>query len=351
LRTELFDYSLPADRIAQRPRPRGSSRLLVLDRAANTVTHRVFSDLPELLTAGDLLVRNDVRVRHARLWGRDPEDRLVEIFLLDPLDAGRRRWLALAKPGRRAKRGRTVNLPGDIAARIVDVRPDGKREIETSEPIGPSYLETFGSLPLPPYIRRAPGEPDRPEDRVAYQTVFAREPLAVAAPTAGLHFTEEILGRIRARGVDVADLTLAVGAGTFKPVTSAEIEAHAMDSEAVSIPPATRAAIRRTRQGGGRVIAVGTTVVRSLEAAERVSPSAVAAGDDEPLEFRTDLFISPGFNFRVVDAILTNFHLPRSTLLMLVAAFAGREPVLAAYEEAVREGYLFYSFGDAMLIA
>lgn len=315
------------------------------------MTHRAFADLPELLAAGDVLVRNDVRVRHARLWGRDPEDRLVEIFLLDPIGpaADGRRWLALARPGRRAKRGRTVTLPGGIPARVADVRPDGRREIEVSEPIGPGYLEAFGSVPLPPYISRAPGEPDRPEDRVAYQTVFAREPLAVAAPTAGLHFTEEVLDRIRARGVEVADLTLAVGAGTFKPVTVDEVEGHAMDAESVSIPSATRRAVHRARAAGRRVVAVGTTVVRSLEAAAR-TPEAAGAAPDEPLEFRTDLFISPGFNFRSVDAMLTNFHLPRSTLLMLVAAFAGRERVLAAYEEAVREGYLFYSFGDAMLI-
>jgi S-adenosylmethionine:tRNA ribosyltransferase-isomerase len=348
LRTDLFDYDLPPDRIAQEARPRGSSRLLVLDRATGAVEHRAFTDLPDLVAPGDALVVNDVRVRHARLWAQDAEGRLVEIFLLDPLEGDRRRWLALARPGRRAKRFRTVLLPGGVAALVADVRPDGKREVETDAPLGPDYLERFGSVPLPPYIRRAAGGPDRPEDRAAYQTVFAREPLAVAAPTAGLHFTEDVLARVRERGIAIAELTLAVGAGTFKPVTAGEVEGHVMEAEAVTIPARTRETIRRTRETGGRVVAVGTTVVRSLEAAARLPGPDLPEG--EALTFRTDLFVSPGFNFRVVDALLTNFHLPRSTLLMLVAAFAGRERVLAAYEEAVREGYLFYSFGDAMLI-
>jgi S-adenosylmethionine:tRNA ribosyltransferase-isomerase len=347
VRTDLFDYSLPADRIAQEARPRGTSRLLVLGRATGEIAHRRFSDFPDLLSPGDVLVRNDVRVRHTRLWGHDAEDRLVEIFLLDPLDGSRQRWLALARPGRRAKQDRSVRLPGGVTARVAEVRPDGRREVELDSPADDAYLERFGSVPLPPYIRREPGAPDRPEDRAAYQTVFAREPLAVAAPTAGLHFTEPVLAAIASRGVAVLDLTLAVGSGTFKPVTADEIESHEMEPERVVIPPATRDGIRAARESGRRVIAVGTTVVRSLEAAARLPEPRAGA----PLEFSTDLFISPGFNFRAVDALLTNFHLPRSTLLMLVAAFAGRDRVLAAYEQAVREGYFFYSFGDAMLIA
>lgn len=346
MRTDLFDYVLPAGCIAQEARARGSSRLLVLDRSAGTVSHRAFRDFPTLLGAGDILVRNDVRVRNARLWGRDSEGRLVELFLLTPLTADRRRWLALARPGRRAKAGRTVSLPGGAEARIEEVRPDGRRGVAFDRPIDDPYLERFGAVPLPPYIRRTPGDPDRLEDRIAYQTVFAREPLAVAAPTAGLHFTEEILADVRARGVPIADLTLAVGAGTFKPVTADEIEKHAMDAESVSISAATRRGLALARESGGRTVAVGTTVARSLEAAARLPP----AQDGEPLAFETDLFISPGFDFRAVDALLTNFHLPRSTLLMLVCAFAGRERVLAAYEEAIREGYLFYSFGDAMFL-
>ncbi len=266
---------------------------------------------------------------------------------MNPVSNRRDRWLALARPGRRARSGRAVSLPGDVTARIEDIHADGRREVSFDRAIDDAYLERFGALPLPPYIRRAPGEPDRSADREAYQTVFAREPLAVAAPTAGLHFTERILEDVRQQGVTIADLTLAVGAGTFKPVTAEEIEAHAMDAESVSLPAGTLRAVAAARSSGGRTVAVGTTVARSLEAAARLD--RVAGSDD--LAFETSLFITPGFDFRAVDALLTNFHLPRSTLLMLVSAFAGRERVLAAYEEAVREGYLFYSYGDAMFIA
>lgn len=347
MRVSLFDYHLPADRIAQAPRPRGSSRLLVLDRRSGAVSHRRFTDLPDLLTPGDLLVRNDVRVRPARLYGRDAEGRLVEIFLLRGADDGRRRWHALAKPGRRAKAGRHVRFEGDLTAEVVEVHDDGTRVVLFDRPLDETLLGRVGHTPLPPYIRREPGAPDRPEDRAAYQTVFAREPLAVAAPTAGLHFTDEVLERLLARGVEIADLTLAVGAGTFKPVTAEDTEAHVLPPEDVFLPAATREAVIRAKASGRRVLAVGTTVARSLEAAAR-RPDAAGSGD---LRFETDLFITPGFEFRVLDGLLTNFHLPRSTLLMLVSAFAGRENVLAAYAEAVREGYLFYSFGDAMLVA
>jgi S-adenosylmethionine:tRNA ribosyltransferase-isomerase len=346
VRVDLFDYALPPGRIAQEPRPRGQSRLLVLDRRTGARSHRAFSDLPDLLAAGDLLVRNDVRVRHARLHGRDAEGRPVEIFLLRPEDEGRRRWLALARPGRRAKRGRTVTFPEGVSAVIEAVDADGKRHASFVTSLDEPLLDRIGSIPLPPYIRRDAGAPDRPEDREAYQTVFARRPLAVAAPTAGLHFTQGVLERLRARGCGIADLTLAVGAGTFKPVTADDTSAHVLDPEDVELPSRTRTDIARTRAAGHRVAAVGTTVTRALEAAARM-PDGLP-GD---LRFTTDLFITPGFEFRAVDALLTNFHLPRSTLLMLVAAFAGRENVLAAYEEAVRDGYLFYSYGDAMWIS
>ncbi|HYK40800.1 MAG TPA: tRNA preQ1(34) S-adenosylmethionine ribosyltransferase-isomerase QueA [Thermoanaerobaculia bacterium] len=347
MKTDLFDYSLPADRIAQEPRPRGTSRLLVLDRRTGAVSHREFAELPSLLSPGDVLVRNDVAVRRARLWGRDAGGRLVEIFLLAPLDTERRRWTALAKPGRRAKPDRAITFPGGASARITEVHDDGRREAEFDRAIDDVYLESHGAVPLPPYIRRAPGATDRPEDRIGYQTVFAREPLAVAAPTAGLHFTARAFEEIRARGAAVADLTLAVGAGTFKPVTASEVERHAMDAEEVSIPAETLRAVETARSSGGRVVAVGTTVARSLEAAARLEAPASGSA----MRFATNLFIAPGFEFRGIDALLTNFHLPCSTLLMLVSAFAGRERVLAAYEEAIREGYLFYSFGDAMFIA
>ncbi len=347
MRVDLFDYDLPAERIAQQARPRGSSRLLVLGRANGEVAHRRFVDLPQLLREGDLLVRNDVRVRPARLYGRDARERLVEIFLLEKRNADPARWLALARPGRRARAGGRIRFDADLTAEVAAVADDGTRTVVFDRPLDAALLERIGHTPLPPYIRREAGSPDRPEDRSAYQTVYAREPLAVAAPTAGLHFTEGTLAQIRARGVEIVDLTLAVGAGTFKPVTSDDTADHVLPPESVAIPAATRAALARARSVGRRVVAVGTTVARSLEAAVRAAD--VLPGGD--LGFETGLFITPGFEFRAVDALLTNFHLPRSTLLMLVSAFAGRENVLAAYSEAVREGYLFYSFGDAMLIA
>jgi S-adenosylmethionine:tRNA ribosyltransferase-isomerase len=344
VRVDLFDYDLPVDRIAQQARPRGSSRLLRLDRATGSVAHGRFRDLPDLLQPGDLLVRNDVRVRPARLFGRDSEDRLVEIFLLRETDAGRRRWLALARPGRRARAGRTLRFDEGLTAEVAEVHADGSRAIAFDRPVDDALLDRIGHTPLPPYIRRPAGAPDRREDREAYQTIFAREALAVAAPTAGLHFTEEILGALTARGVEIADLTLAVGAGTFKPVTAEDTDAHALPPEDVTVPAATAAAIARAKAEGRRVVAVGTTVARALEAAARLPDPAASR------RFATDLFITPDFEFLAIDALLTNFHLPRSTLLMLVSAFAGRERILAAYAEAVREGYLFYSFGDAMLI-
>jgi S-adenosylmethionine:tRNA ribosyltransferase-isomerase len=343
LRTDLFDYELPTELIAQHPRPRGSSRLLTLDRSSGAIGHRAFRDLPDLLRPGDLLVRNDVRVRPARLYGRDEQDRLVEIFLLRALNEDRRRWLALAKPGRRAKSGRLIRFESGLTATVREVDPEARRVVEFDRPISDAILEEIGHVPLPPYIRREPGAPDDPRDRERYQTVYAREPLAVAAPTAGLHFTDDLLDELAARGVEVADLTLAVGGGTFKPVVAGEITGHNIEPEDVLIPEATAASIRRAREGGRRVVAVGTTVTRALEAWVRQPKSSP--------RFSTELFITPGFEFRVVGALLTNFHLPRSTLLMLVAAFAGREKVLAAYEEAIRREYLFYSYGDAMFVS
>jgi S-adenosylmethionine:tRNA ribosyltransferase-isomerase len=346
MRTELFDFELPAELIAQEPRPRGSSRLLALDRRTGAIAHRQFHELPDLLRPGDLLVRNDVRVRPARLWGRDVRDRIVEIFLLRAVDPESRRWLALAKPGRRAKAGAVIRFDGGLEASVLHVDEEARRLVEFETPLTGARLEELGHVPLPPYIRREPGAPDRPEDREAYQTVYAREPLAVAAPTAGLHFTAQTFARLSERGVEVADLTLAVGAGTFKPVTVEDTDGHRLESEEVFFPEKTVEAIRRAREARRRIVAVGTTVTRALESWEL--RDADRAGD---ARYSTDLFIAPGFEFRVVDALLTNFHLPRSTLLMLVAAFAGRENVLAAYEEAIREGYRFYSYGDAMWIA
>ena len=347
VRVDLFDYFLPADRIAQTPRPRGTSRLLVLDRKTGAIAHRRFADFPELLRPGDVLVRNDVRVRNARLYGRDGDGRLVEIFLLRPIGDGLRLWEALARPGRRAKAGARIGFPEALAGRVAEVRSDGRREILFDRDVDAALLERIGNVPLPPYIRREAGAPDRPEDREAYQTVYARNPLAVAAPNAGLHFTNAVLDEIRNRGVAIADLTLAVGAATFKPVTSEETEEHSFDPEDAVIPSASLEEIASARWERRRVIAVGTTVTRTLETAARL-PHGLEPGQDR--RFPADIFITPGFEFRAVDALLTNFHLPRSTLLMLVSAFAGRENVLAAYDAAIREGYHFYSYGDAMFI-
>lgn len=345
MRTALFDFDLPGELIAQEPRPRGSSRLLVLDRRTGAIAHRQFRELPDLLRPGDLLVRNDVRVRPARLYGRDVQDRIVEIFLLRAVDSESRRWLALAKPGRRAKAGAVIRFTGDLNASVLEVDEEALRLVEFETPLTGVLLEELGHVPLPPYIRRKPGAPDRPEDRDAYQTVYAREPLAVAAPTAGLHFTAETFAQLSERGVEVADITLAVGPGTFRPVTAEDTASHRLEPEEVHLPAATVERVRRALAENRRIIAVGTTVTRALE-------SWALRDADRPGDARyaADLFIFPDFEFRVVDALLTNFHLPRSTLLMLVSAFGERENVLRAYEEAIREHYLFYSYGDAMLI-
>jgi S-adenosylmethionine:tRNA ribosyltransferase-isomerase len=334
--TRDFDYLLPPESIAQKPVPRGESRLLVLDRTGPERHARV-RDLPRLLGAGDLLVLNDTRVIPARLFGRSAGGGRMEILLVERLDE--REWYALARPGRRARPGAVIELDGGLSAEVAEKHEDGRIRLRFSEPIEPC-LDRLGHVPLPPYIHR----PDTPEDRERYQTVYARRPGAIAAPTAGLHFTEELLREIQAAGVEIARVTLHVGIGTFKPVSAERIDEHRMDSERYEIDEETAETIRRTRADGRRVVAVGTTVVRSVESAAMAGHGDVEAGSAS-----TDLFITPGFRFQVVDALLTNFHLPRSTLLMLVSAFAGRERVLAAYQEAIREGYRFYSYGDAML--
>jgi S-adenosylmethionine:tRNA ribosyltransferase-isomerase len=340
LLTQDFDYDLPAASIAQEPAPRGESRLLVLDRQGPERHSRV-SDLPRLLQPGDLLVLNDTRVIPARLYGRSAGGGRMEILLIERV--AEREWDALVKPGRRARPGARFaigELAEGLTAEVIDKREDGRHRLRFTEPIEP-HLDRLGHIPLPPYIHR----PDTDEDRERYQTVFARQPGAVAAPTAGLHFTTELLEEIAAAGVEIARVTLHVGIGTFKPVSAERIEEHRMESERYEIGEETAGAIRRARAAGRRVVAVGTTVVRTLESAAQVGEGEVRAGSGA-----TTLFITPGYRFQVVDALLTNFHLPRSTLLMLVSAFAGRERVLAAYQEAIREGYRFYSYGDAMLV-
>jgi S-adenosylmethionine:tRNA ribosyltransferase-isomerase len=335
--TQDFDYDLPAASIAQEPAPRGESRLLVLDRQGPERHSRV-SDLPRLLRPGDLLVLNDTRVIPARLYGRSAGGGRMEILLIEPV--AEREWDALVKPGRRARPGAVIEITDGLAAEVIDKDEDGRYRLRFTEPIEP-HLDRLGHIPLPPYIHR----PDTPEDRERYQTVFARQPGAVAAPTAGLHFTAELLEEIAAAGVEIARVTLHVGIGTFKPVSAERIEEHRMESERYEIGEETAGAIRRARAAGRRIVAVGTTVVRTLESAAQAGGGEVRAGGGA-----TKLFITPGYSFQAVDVLLTNFHLPRSTLLMLVSAFAGRERVLDAYEEAIREGYRFYSYGDAMLV-
>ena len=327
--TQDFDYDLPAGSIAQEASPRGESRLLVLDRAGPDRHARV-RDLPSLLRPGDLLVLNDTRVIPARLFGRSTGGGRMEVLLAER--TGERDWDALVKPGKRARPGARIDFEDGLFAEVADKSED-RYHLRFSEPVEP-HLERLGHIPLPPYIHR----PDTPEDRERYQTVYARTPGAIAAPTAGLHFTEDLLEEIEEAGVGIARVTLHVGIGTFRPVSVERIEEHRMDRERYEIGEEAAEAIRKA----DRVVAVGTTVVRTLESA------ALETGEVRAGSGSTELFITPGFKFQVVDALLTNFHLPRSTLLMLVSAFAGRERVLAAYEEAVREGYRFYSYGDAM---
>ena len=344
-----FDYDLPLELIAQEPPARrDGARMMVLDRAARTVEHRAFADLPAYLRAHDLLVVNDTRVIPARVFGRKAKEGTggkVEFLLLEELSPGI--WDALMRSRRRPKVGDRVILDEDLA--VATVLEDGelgrvKVRVESALP-WLEVLERIGQTPLPPYIQRKEATPERrATDKVRYQTVFAREPGAVAAPTAGLHFTPEVLDRLAAHGVGQAAVTLHVGIGTFRPVAVETVEEHKMDFERWQIPDATAAKIGAAKAAGGRVVAVGTTSVRTLEsAAARLEGFGAGQG-------RTDLFIYPPYEFKVVDALVTNFHLPKSTLIMMISAFAGREFVREAYREAIRERYRFFSYGDCMLI-
>lgn len=337
MRLADFDYALPPDQIAQRPAtPRDASRLLVVDRATGRFAHRIFCEIGSLLREGDVLVLNDTRVVPARLRGRRPgTGGAVEILVLRP--AGGDAWEALVRPGHRLRPGSVVEVGPEAAQVEVGGRlRDGRRLVRVVDGGHmPDLLRQAGEMPLPPYIRARLDDPER------YQTVYAREEGAVAAPTAGLHFTPALLQRLRAQGVQTVTLTLHVGPGTFQPVTAEDVRGHRMDAEHYTITSAAAEAINARR---GRLVAVGTTAVRALETA------ATADGRVAPGQGWTDLFILPGFEFRAVQALVTNFHLPRTTLLMLVCAFAGRELTLRAYGEAIRERYRFYSFGDAMLI-
>jgi S-adenosylmethionine:tRNA ribosyltransferase-isomerase len=344
MRVEEFDYELPRAAIAQYPPPvRGSSRLMVVDRAAKSWSHSDFSRLADWLRRDDLLVRNDARVIRARLRGEREGGGRVEVLLLrrEAANADGEVWTCLARPGRRLRPGAHARFAAGVIGEWLDnSNEDGIRRVRLrgSRPIL-GMLDEIGEVPLPPYIERGPTE----SDATAYQTVYATSPGAVAAPTAGLHFSEDTLRGLERRGVETRSLTLHVGPGTFLPLRVEEIEAHRMLSEHAEIPADTSSAVAGARAAGRRIVAVGTTTVRALEGLLADFAPGARRGE-------VSLFIIPGFRFRVVDALITNFHLPRSTLLMLVAAFAGRDLVLAAYRAAVAEGYRFYSYGDAMLI-
>jgi S-adenosylmethionine:tRNA ribosyltransferase-isomerase len=347
MRTDLFDYTLPPERIAQTPAPRGESRLLVLDRADGSFAHRRFADLPDYLRAGDTLVLNDTRVTARRLEAQRDNGQPAEILLLRPV--GETCWEALVKPGRALRPGKSVVILGPspaeaTTAQIVATTPEGGRILECADRHTRDTLATWGTTPLPPYIHT----PLPAAQEARYQTVYAAQDGSAAAPTAGLHFTPELLARIEAGGVRLARLTLHVGVGTFRPVRTEDVEAHEMHAEMVSLSAEAAQVINTTP---GRVIAVGTTSVRALESAVANSDASVPGrACVRPFYGETRLFITPGYRFRVVEALVTNFHLPRSTLLMLISAFAGREAVLHAYNEAIRAEYRFFSFGDAMLI-
>jgi S-adenosylmethionine:tRNA ribosyltransferase-isomerase len=340
LRTLDFDYHLPPEQIAQHPLPeRAASRLLVLDRASAAIRHATFRDIADLIRPPDVLVVNASRVIPARLVGRRDTGAPAELLLVRELEDGS--WLALGHPGGKLKPGRRVTLGDDSAVTIEAMLGGGMRRVRFVGSLdGRGTMAKYGVVPLPPYIRRLP----EPSDRERYQTVYAEHDGSVAAPTAGLHFTADLLERIRARGTAQVQLDLHIGPGTFKPVEAEELEAHAMDAERYAVSSEAATTINDRRRAGGRVWAVGTTVVRTLETVVRPD-GTISPGSGE-----TRLFIHPPYAFRAVDAVLTNFHLPRSTLLMLVCAFGGYEPIMTAYREAIREGYRFYSYGDAMAI-
>ncbi len=339
MKTSDFYYDLPQELIAQAPLARrDGSRLLTLDRGSGALGHHHFYELPDFLRPGDCLVLNDSRVLPARLLGRRATGGAVEVLLLR--DRGDSVWECLTKPARKLREGSVLRFgDGVLTATVVREEDEGRRLLQFHyEGIFLEVLERLGKMPLPPYIKEELADGER------YQTVYSRVNGSAAAPTAGLHFTKGLLEQIEAKGVRLAWVTLHVGLGTFRPVQTEEVSAHHMHSEFCVLPGETAEALNETRERGGRIVCVGTTSCRTLETFAR---------EDAPFEAAsgwTDIFIYPGYRFKAMDALVTNFHLPESTLLMLVSAFAGRERVLRAYEEAVRERYRFFSFGDAMLI-
>jgi S-adenosylmethionine:tRNA ribosyltransferase-isomerase len=342
MRFDDFDYFLPLDLIAQNPAERrDSSRLMVIDRDSATIEETVFSNIIDYFRAGDLLVLNDTRVIPARLHGVKESGGRVEVFLVRKLEAAGELWDCLIKSSKRPRPGTLIRFPSDMSAEVIGRNGDETWTVSFS----PSedfaqWLDKNGNVPLPPYIRRSTGS----EDRNRYQTVFARVSGAVAAPTAGLHFTEGLLAALAGKGVEMASLTLHVGLGTFLPVRVDAICEHRMHREFYTISRETAEAVAERKKGGGRVVALGTTTTRALEHSA-TDTGKVASGSGE-----ADIFIYPGYSFKVVDALITNFHLPKSTLLLLVSAFAGKELLFRAYEEAVRRRFRFFSYGDAMLI-
>ncbi|AMX82772.1 S-adenosylmethionine:tRNA ribosyltransferase-isomerase [Geobacillus subterraneus] len=341
MRVDLFDFYLPEELIAQTPLPdRAASRLMVLDKRTGAIRHETFRNIISYLHPGDCLVLNDTRVMPARLYGEKAETGgTVEVLLLKPLDGDR--WETLVKPGKRVKPGtKLVFGDGKLQAVCLDTLEHGGRVLEFSyEGLFYEVLAELGEMPLPPYIKERLDNPER------YQTVYAREIGSAAAPTAGLHFTEELLDAIRERGVHIAFITLHVGLGTFRPVQVDDVEKHDMHAEFYQMSEETAAILNRVRADGGRIIAVGTTSTRTLETIAGKHNGRFVAESGW-----TDIFIYPGYEFKGIDGLVTNFHLPKSTLIMLVSALAGREHILHAYEVAVKERYRFFSFGDAMLI-
>ncbi|MCL2368819.1 MAG: tRNA preQ1(34) S-adenosylmethionine ribosyltransferase-isomerase QueA [Oscillospiraceae bacterium] len=339
MKTSDFSFHLPKELIAQTPlEQRDASRLLCLNRKSGVTDHRHFIELPDILNPGDCLVMNDSRVIPARLFGRLSTGGAIELVLLREL--GDFRWLCLGKPGRKLRPGTELSFgDGEMTATVEEVSEDGNRIVRFHcQGIFMEVLERLGQMPLPPYIT------EELKDAERYQTVYAKEPGSAAAPTAGLHFTPELLETLEKKGVRLVTITLHVGLGTFRPVKAENIEDHEMHAEYCIITQEAAAQINRTRAEGGRIIAVGTTSCRTLES------QAKADGGIDPYDGWTNCFIYPGYVFKCMDGLITNFHLPESTLIMLVSALAGREKVLAAYEEAVEKRYRFFSFGDAMLI-
>ena len=341
MRTKDFDYELPPELIAQTPAAkRDESRLMCLNRNTGAYSHHRFYELPDFLHPGDCLILNDSRVLPARLLGRRlPGGGACEVLLL--IDRGGDTWECIVRPGKHLRTGARMSFgEGTLTAEVTEVLPDGNRLVHFNyQGIFLETLERLGKMPLPPYIK------EELQDKERYQTVYSRVNGSAAAPTAGLHFTRELLDRIEQGGVSVGYVTLHVGLGTFRPVKEDNLEQHEMHSEFCSVPEKTAALINRTKAAGGRVVCVGTTSCRTLES---------RASDDGTIEAGegwTDIFIYPGYRFKLMDALVTNFHLPQSTLLMLISAFAGRDHVLRAYAEAVRERYRFFSFGDAMFIS